>query len=669
MLGISWYYPPLVYYATVPFYYLMGIAEFAGFIEISAFLILLLISVYLIGSKLYNKSAGLFGAFCISMYPVVVEYSRDYMLDLPLAALVALSVFLLLKTENFNNSSYCVLAGIVLGFGMLIKWTFMFFLITPLIFLFINGMKINGQKLKVFLNFLLTIVISFVICMPWYLKNLIMIFSTRSGELGRTDLTFLQSMFYYFKIIPEQISLIIAILFIAGIILFFMRKKVKIDYFLIFWLIGSYIILTLIKIKAPRFSISLLIPLTLILSGNIFSGSIKQSKRKIFIYLFLIIGIVQYLIISFSGVNINYFIPIFDTPILANLASVKSVNHNLSILNLVEEDRIKNKKERSILRVIPDEPNFNNSTLKYYAKINNYPVNILGLSGFPLFTDYAIVKTGSMEFEKPDSKRIALTNELLSDTSQLSEIFAELKKIEMQSGDDLILFKPENIIDANINLDSLKQKIYSSSENFLKKYLKPKNKFKYEIIFNDTLGALSGNVKSLKIFSEETEFGDFSFKDIGLKINNFEIDIKDFDYAMKTLLKYNKLDILSMNGLEVSSLEINSTDLKDYIEKSTGNKVQIKNISLENNLIQIEGHSNQMNTDFLLELMLTQAEDSNLNFKIEKCRIFSITVPAFLLNFMLSNYNPLIKGIEFIKDFKLNKLEIKNNKIIIKKDI
>ncbi len=79
------------YYVSIPFYYLMGTNEFTGFIEINAFLILLVIAVYLIGSKLYNNSAGLFGAFCISMYPIVIESPRDYMLDLPLAALVALS--------------------------------------------------------------------------------------------------------------------------------------------------------------------------------------------------------------------------------------------------------------------------------------------------------------------------------------------------------------------------------------------------------------------------------------------------------------------------------------------------------------------------------------------------------------------------------------------------
>jgi 4-amino-4-deoxy-L-arabinose transferase-like glycosyltransferase len=669
MLGVSWYYPPFTYYASIPFYSLFGINEFAGFIEINGFLILLLVSVYLIGTKLYNEDAGLFGAFCVSMYPIVIEYSRDYMLDLPLASVVALSVFLLLKTSNYQNLFYTMLAGVSLGCGMLVRWTFIFFLITPVIFFLIKGLKAKDKKLKVTSNFFLCIIICFIICMPWYLRNLIMIFSTRSGELGRTDLTFIESIFYYFKIIPGQISFVISVLLIIGVILFYHRQKLNLNYFLICWLFGSYIILTLIKIKAPRFSIALLIPFTLLLSGMIFNDTINQNRRKIFVSFFVITGLLQYIIVSFSGLSINYSLPFFDSPVISDLSPVKFENYNLSVLNLIEEDRIKNKRESSVLRVIPDEPNFNNSTLKYYAEIKNYPVDILGLSGFPLFTDYAVVWNGISETGNADSKRANLTKELLGDTSQLADIFKVFKKVSMKDGNELVIFKPSNAADTALSVDTLKSKIFASSENFLKKYLKPKNNFTFKISFEDTLSALSGNVKSLGIFSEEAEFGDFSFKETGLKINNFDIDIKDFDYAIQSLLKYNRLDILSMKGIEVNSLEINSSDLKDYIEKSTGNKIQIIDISFENNLITIEGHSSELNTDFHLELILTKTEDSNLTFKIMKCVIFHIPVPAFLLNYMTQNYNPLIKGIGFIKDFRLNKLEIKNNQIIIKKDI
>ncbi|MDZ4712203.1 MAG: glycosyltransferase family 39 protein [bacterium] len=666
MLGISWYYPPLVYYVSVPFYYLLGTDELTGLIEINFFLILLVCAVYLLGSRLYNKSAGLFGAFCISMYPIVMEYSRDYMLDLPLAALVAISAYLLLRTENFTKPAYCILAGISLGCGMLIKWSFIFFLIPPLLFFVFQGMKIKDHKLRVVSDFLLTIFISLVISLPWYLKNLIMIFSTRSGELGRSDLTLLQSVFYYFRIIPQQISFLIAILFVASIILFLIRKKARLNYFLLFWLIGSYIIITLIKIKAPRFSISLLIPMTLLFSGIIFSDSLT-GKRKFYVSLFIFVGLLQYLIISFSGIKINYSIPVFDTPVLSEMAPVKFENYNLKVLDLIEEDRIKNKKERSVLRVIPDEQNFNNSTLKYYAKIKDCPLTILGLSGFPLFTDYVVVKTGVSE--SLDNKRTTITDGLMSDTSRLSGIFKTFDRVRMQDGNELVLFKPDVTVDTSVNTDLLKTRIFSSFENFLKKYLRTKNGFSYDIIFNDTVSALSGNIKSIKIFTEEAEFGDFSFKETGLKVNKFGIDITELDYAMQSLLRFNSMDILSMKGLEINSLEISATDLKNYIERSTDNKVLVKNISFENNLIRIEGHSNQLNTDFLLVLRILQTEDTNLIFKIEKCRIFNVCLPDFLLNYMLGNYNPLIKGMEFIKDFKLNKFEINDNKIMIRKDL
>lgn len=666
LLGVSWYYPPMVYFVSVPFYYLFGINEFTGFFEITVFLLVLVCAVYFIGKKIYGVNAGLLASFCIAMYPVVIEYSRDYMLDLPLASMTAIFVYMLLKSDNFSKSIFCVLSGIFLGCGMLVKWTFLFFVVTPLIYSFVCGLKSSGNKLYVWFNFFLTIFLGLILCLPWYLKNLIMIFTTRSGELGRSDLNTVQSIFYYLKIIPEQVSVVIAVLFIAAVILFSYKRKLNLNKFLLLWLTGSYLMLTLIKIKAPRFSISLLIPLTILISGLIFSVPDKQLRRKIFLAVFVPVVLIQYLIISFANPNVNFTVPFAEAPLLNNLSPVQFENYNLKLLDIINAERIKEKKETALIRMIPDEPNFNNSTMKYYARLKNYPVNVLGINGFPLFTNYAVVQKINSQFTSKDSKRMELTAGLLSDTSGLSKIFHKFEIINIPDGNAIIIFKPDNKRDTSISGDSLKAKIVYSSENFLKRYLKPESNFNSEIEFADHESALSGNVKLLRLISGNTEFGDFAFKKDGLKLTNFEIEIKEFSYIMKSLLDENKLDIISINGLKVNSLEISADDLKEYIEKSSSGKVKIKNISFEDNLISIEGYSEQLNTEFYIDLILLQNAESNLTFEIKKCKIFNIAFPSTLLNYMLSNYNPLIKGIEFIKEFKLNKLEVSNNKITIK---
>jgi predicted membrane-bound mannosyltransferase len=91
--------------------------DFAGFLEMTFFLILLICSVYQIGKRIYNPDAGIFAAFCIAMFPIISEYSRDYMLDLPLAAMVAAAVYSLIRTNDFSSRNNCIKFGIMLRFG------------------------------------------------------------------------------------------------------------------------------------------------------------------------------------------------------------------------------------------------------------------------------------------------------------------------------------------------------------------------------------------------------------------------------------------------------------------------------------------------------------------------------------------------------------------------
>lgn len=120
---------------------------------------------------------------------------------------------------------------------------------------------------KFFLKYNCCMIIS-----PWYLRNIISILSTRLNELERGDLSFIENVFYYFKIIPGQVSLIIAILFIIGIFLFFKNSFFLKRRLPLYWLLGSYVLITLINFKLPRFSIALLIPISVLFAGMLFHG-------------------------------------------------------------------------------------------------------------------------------------------------------------------------------------------------------------------------------------------------------------------------------------------------------------------------------------------------------------------------------------------------------------
>ncbi len=147
-LNISWYYPPFVSYVSVPFYKIFGESKGTAFFVMSVFLLVLVISVYGITLRLYNKKTAILSAFLISMCPIVIHFSRDFMLDLPLAAMVSLSIYLLLASYEFKSARNSILFGISLGLGILTRWTFIFFLIVPFIYSFIRTFKKSPTRWK-----------------------------------------------------------------------------------------------------------------------------------------------------------------------------------------------------------------------------------------------------------------------------------------------------------------------------------------------------------------------------------------------------------------------------------------------------------------------------------------------------------------------------------------
>lgn len=154
-----------VQYLTAPFYFLFGVSEDAGaMVNNALFLTVLIFSIYGLGRVLFDERVGLLAAFTVSMYPLVFNQLRIYMLDLPLTAMVALSIFLLLKSEYLSNKKYSCLFAIASGFGLLTKFNFVLFIFGPVCLVFCKILKKEGQRRvgrHIAMVFLLVVLISF----------------------------------------------------------------------------------------------------------------------------------------------------------------------------------------------------------------------------------------------------------------------------------------------------------------------------------------------------------------------------------------------------------------------------------------------------------------------------------------------------------------------------
>jgi 4-amino-4-deoxy-L-arabinose transferase-like glycosyltransferase len=140
--------PPLVPLLTGGLFALSG----QGSIQLARhallpFLWVAIIATFALGTRLgHRRSTGLMAASLLAAYPQVLGFSRLYWMDLPLAGMTALCVFLMLWTEDLQRPGRCVLLGVGLGLGLLVKYSFAVFMIGPLGYALVRAWRIHPWR-------------------------------------------------------------------------------------------------------------------------------------------------------------------------------------------------------------------------------------------------------------------------------------------------------------------------------------------------------------------------------------------------------------------------------------------------------------------------------------------------------------------------------------------
>jgi 4-amino-4-deoxy-L-arabinose transferase-like glycosyltransferase len=421
LLYVAWYYPPFVSWSAIPFYAVFGEGQFAGSFAITGFLVVLLLSTYGMGRRLFDENVGLLSALFISAFPIVMELSRQFMLDLPLASMCALSLYLLIRTDEFNSTGWSLLLGIALGCGSITKWTFTFFLVYPFLFtgavIFLKDIK-NSHRVR---NLVLCFIAACAVGIPWYSLHFMSILMSRSQLLNQDHRTVVDSITYYLQILPQQTSWLLFFPLVFGII--FYGRQYRFRHLVpVLSIVGGYILLTMVNFKMPRFSIPLLPPFTVLACAGIL-GWVTQlgrptGRRVQWLIALSALVLVQTTVMTYvacdSHIGKMVSTPILSTPIIPVRGAKEHDWQQASILRAVLSDSFGQSKDRKSLRVIPELMSFNWASFEYIVTLYRMPVVVSSNIGFPLRSDYVVFKTGELNGDAVKWRQI--TKIVASDT-------------------------------------------------------------------------------------------------------------------------------------------------------------------------------------------------------------------------------------------------------------
>jgi len=309
-------YSPLVPLTSVPFYFLFGLTDDVAVLSLMPYFLILLLSIYKLGQKLYSSnSAGLLAALLVSLFPIIVGFSRVYYLEIPMTALVTLTFVFLLKTDYFKNRKYSILFGITLALTLFVKWISVVFIAGPFLFYAFSSLSpkrsTEVSKKKIVNNFFISLFTCFLFILPFFalfIKPFLSNYNSVFCNVVKYNTSNFSVFEYFTKLYDVQLLPFFTIAFCVAVPVFLIRVKEK--GLLISWFLFTCIFFIIIDFcgyfKAQsRFTLPLLPTVALIISSAVFS--IKNNKARFtsvivaFLIAVLIIGgLVQFFRLSYE---------------------------------------------------------------------------------------------------------------------------------------------------------------------------------------------------------------------------------------------------------------------------------------------------------------------------------------------------------------------------------
>ncbi len=383
-----YYYPPLRYWLTLPFYLAFGKSITTAVMSNVVFVLILAFSLYETGRILWGKSTGLLAVIGILCSPMFIGQFKEYQLDAPLAAMVALSLCLLIKAKDFSSKKFSVLFGLSCGLGMLTKWTFICCLFLPASYaLFKSVFESGSNRNKVIENIFWACFLAAGVSFIWYTHPHMLKTDFFGNGIKSTDGSFwsLDSIFWYLQRFESiQMYLIPSAFFLIGFVTIFFHKGLfEKNLYPFLLIVGCYFSFTLMH-HDIRYTMPMLVGVFIVTVYwiELIENRIFRSFLKVLFvfYCCFAFWVVSFGTKLFSKDVVVGPVVIFDQSGYGTGAPDSTDWHQEDVFKIISQDKTE-AKETAWQGPDPDIARFNNWGIAYYAL--KYDVKLKSLEERP----------------------------------------------------------------------------------------------------------------------------------------------------------------------------------------------------------------------------------------------------------------------------------------------
>ncbi len=636
IIEASSFYPPLAPCAAGLLYFVFPIVALTAQSVMLAYLAVALIAVFALGARLWDPAAGLLAAFFLGTAPFVVYSLTNFQLDLPLMAMVAVALYVLVRTEHFYRLDWSIGFGVAIGLGMLTKPPFTAYVLPPLLWAVWHALRAPDRRRRLSLLGL-ALLLAGVLALPWYgprLLGLPMQIANRSfkqaAESGHAEAFTSTALLFYPRVFVPQFGALTGICFAWGVIVLWRDRAAR----AVLWLAAlvPFLMFLLIQNKNLRYTLPILPAAALVAAAGV--RSLGPAWRRAAMTACVACGLLQVSMAAF-GLPSPPRVPGFLLPLVISEPPSPGDWQQDRVL----DDVVRASTGRpAIVAVVPNYNFFSVSNFRYEAARRWLPLQITrAWSDAPLGVDFIILKTGSQgpafSVEKPDRIMQAFDG----GDPYLARAFPVIREYPLPDGSVGILRMRHIPALERVPAALVARRLEASPERLLAREVREAVGLRARVNYRPE-ALVRGEAERIIVAARSALVGEFSRRESApLRIRDVEVEVEGLVFNPQRLMEAGDLEILDVKTLRIRRLTVTEADLRDFLarqRRATGISIYLGEGVADVAIMRL-------GPPITARLRLARGtRDTPLILAVDRLAVAGVPIPSLLVDWIARHFDP-----------------------------
>ena len=634
IIAESSFYPPVVTCVTGALYFALPVVPVTAQAVVWAFLAVGTLAVFGLGRRLLDDDAGLLAAFLFATAPFVVFSLLNFQLDLPLAAMVALALYTIARTEDLSVRRWTLGLGLVLGLGMLTKPPFAAYLSGPLLWIAWRALRAPDRRVRL-LRLLAAVGVATAVALPWYGPRLVGLPTQiinrsfkQAAESGHAPALSGSSLLFYPEWIVPQWGLLATALLLWGIVALARRPQAR---GLLWAALAPFLIFFLIQNKNLRYTLPLLPAAALAAAAGV--SVLPPRARRGLGWACAIVGVAQVGSAAFALPPSTLLAPAVSSVAVSWPPDGRDWHHR----EIVDAILRAAGPAGARVAVVPNDNFFSISNFRYEVARDRLPLRLSrAWQQAPLGVDFAIVKTGDQGPDAASAKPDRIMAALDGGDPWLAAAYPVIARVPLPDGSEgMVRMRRLEPVRAMPPAE-LAERLRRGVAGLLSDVVRDAQGLRVTLDYRDDALA-AGAVDAVTVEAQSALVGEFARRKPPLRIGPVRLRARDVVVNPGRLAATGTVELLDVGSLRVERLGVAERDLGEFIAQQRG--LGGLRATMEDGWI----HARWALSGPALSARLALAAGpppAPFTLRAADVRYGGVRLPGFLVNWIVRNFDP-----------------------------